>query len=205
MDHSLYAVDKATGTQLWQFTGRPGALASSPVISEGQDQVLYFGSLGGHVYAVQAETGALEWETKVDGGIWSSPLLVQDKESGLSGLYVGTLDGLFYALDPQDGSELWKKELPGEIRGTAAYVGSPTLPDAKVYVGCGNGHLYALDAQTGIEGLSPLGERAEEASLYASPVFDGQLLYVVATDGRVFALDLETNAPRWEKNPLEQN
>ena len=72
MDHSLYAVDKANGTQLWQFTGQPGALAASPVLSNEANPVLYFGSLGGNVYAVQAETGGLVWETQVQGGIWSS-------------------------------------------------------------------------------------------------------------------------------------
>lgn len=204
MDHSLYAVDKANGTQLWQFTGQPGALPASPVISDGTDRLLYFGSLGGNVYAVQAETGALEWETEVDGGIWSSPLLVQEEAGGSTSLFIGTLNGSFYALDPQDGSEVWKQELPGEIRGVPAYVPGPTSATGKVYVGCENGRLYTFDAQTGQESLSPLGQQAQETSLYASPVFDGQVLYVVATDGRVFALDPERNAILWQTNPLEQ-
>ena len=203
MDHSLYAVDKENGTQLWQFTGQPGALAASPALSNDTDPSLYFGSLGGYVYAVQAETGALQWESEVEGGIWSSPLLVQDEESDLVGLYVGTLNGFFYALDPEDGSELWSQELPGGIRGTPVYVGGPDS-SGKIYVSCENGQLYAFDAQTGIESLSPLGQQVKDASLYASPVFDGQNLYVVATDGRVYALDPERNAILWQTNPLEQ-
>jgi outer membrane protein assembly factor BamB len=203
MDHNLYAVDKASGTQIWQFTGQPGALAASPVLSNDAQPILYFGSLGGSIYAVQAQTGALVWETEVQGGIWSSPLLVHSDSDGFSGLYVGTLDGFFYALDPQDGSELWKQELPGEIRGTPAYISGPA-PSAKIYVGCEDGRLYAFDARTGIESLSPLGQQVKEASVYASPVFDGQHLYVVATDGRVFALDPDRNAILWQTNPLEQ-
>jgi outer membrane protein assembly factor BamB len=204
MDHSLYAVDRANGAQVWQFTGQPGALAARPAISDDTDPVLYFGSLGGHVYAVQAETGAPVWETKVDGGIWASPLLVQDEATDLNGLYVGTLNGYFYALDAQDGSELWKQELPDEIRGRAAFVSGSAPGAGKVYVGSGNGRLYAFDAQTGVESLSPLGQQVKEASLYASPVFDGQNLYVVATDGRVYALDPERNAILWQANPLDQ-
>jgi len=205
MDHSLYAVDKANGAQIWQFTGKPGALPASPVISEDTDPVLYFGSLGGHVYAVRAKTGDLVWENEVEGGIWASPLLVQDEANDFGGLYVGTLNGVFYALAPQDGSELWKQELPGEIRGAAAFVSGPAPATGKVYVGCDNGRLYTFDAQTGIENLSPLGQQVQEASLYASPVFDGQNLYVVATNGRVYALDPERNAILWQTNPLEQN
>jgi outer membrane protein assembly factor BamB len=204
MDHSLYAVDRANGTQVWQFTGHPGALASSPVISDDADPILYFGSLGGHVYAVQAATGDLVWEIEVDGGTWASPLLVQDEANGVESLYVGTLNGFFYALDPQDGSEIWRQELPGEIRGAATFVSGPASTTGRVYVACENGRLYAFDAQTGVESLSPLGQQVSEASLYASPVFDGQNLYVVATDGRVYALDPERNAILWQTNPLVQ-
>ena len=204
MDHSLYAVDPANGAQIWQFTGQPGALAASPIISQDTDPVLYFGSLGGQVYAVQAETGDLLWETQVDGGIWSSPLLVQDEANDFAGLYVGTLNGFFYAFDPEDGSELWTQALPDEIRGAPAFVDGAAPAVGKIYASCGNGRLYAFDAQTGVENLSPLGQQLQEASLYASPVFDGQHLYVVATDGRVFALDPERNAILWQTNPLEQ-
>jgi outer membrane protein assembly factor BamB len=205
MDHSLYAVDKANGAQVWKFTGeKPGALAARPAISGDADPILYFGSLGGYVYAVQAETGSLVWEQKIEGGIWSSPLLVQSDSEGFSGLYVGTLNGFFYALDPQDGSELWKQELPGEIRGAPVYVNGPDTSTGKVYVGCEDGRLYTFDAQTGVESLSPLGQQVQEASLYSSPVFDGQHLYVVDTNGRIYAMDPDRNAILWQTNPLEQ-
>ena len=204
MDHSLYAVDKGNGSQIWQFTGEPGALAASPVLSGDINPLLYVGSLGGHLYAVQAETGDAEWDVKVEGGIWSSPLLVHDESSGFQALFVGTLNGYFYALDPQDGTELWRQELPGEIRGTPAYVAGSESSAGQVYVGCGDGRLYAFDAETGSEKLSPLGQQANEASLFASLVYDGQYLYVVAMDGRVFALDPAENDIVWQVNPLEQ-
>jgi outer membrane protein assembly factor BamB len=204
MDHSLYAVDRANGAQIWKFTGKAGALASSPAISDDADPILYFGSLGSNVYAVRAETGDLVWEAQVDGGVWASPLLVQDETGEFAGLYVGTLNGHFYAFNPRDGSQIWKQELPDEIRGTAAFVSAPAPSVGKVFVGCGNGRLYSFDAQTGTENLSPLGQQVEDASLYSAPVFDGQHLYVVATDGRVYALDPERNAILWQANPLGQ-
>jgi outer membrane protein assembly factor BamB len=198
MDHSLYAVDKGNGSQIWQFTGEPGALAASPVISDDTSPLLYFGSLGGRVYAVRAETGDVEWEAEVEGGIWSSPLLIQDESNGLNVLYVGTLDGFLYAFNAQDGTKKWEKSLSSEIRGTPAHAAG------NVYIGCENGRLYAFDAETGSEKLSPLGQQANEASLFASPVYDGQYLYVVANDGRVFALDPAENDIVWQVNPLEQ-
>jgi outer membrane protein assembly factor BamB len=194
MDHSLYAVDDADGSLIWAFTGEPGALPATPAIA---DEVLYFGSLAGRMYAVQAENGVLKWDKAIDGGMWATPLILA--QDGVSALYFGTLDGAIYALDTRDGSELWKQQVPDEVRGTPAHV------DGTLYFGCADGKLYAFDARSGQETVSPLGQQIENASIYASPVYDGQQLYVVATNGAVFALDPARNAIVWQVNPLERN
>jgi outer membrane protein assembly factor BamB len=194
MDHHLYAINDADGSLAWEFTGEPGALPATPAIHQG---ILYFGSLSGHVYAVQAQNGTVLWTKKVDGGIWATPLAL-DREGTLA-LYFGTLDGTIYSLDSADGSELWKRDVPDEVRGSAAHV------DGILYFGCADGKLYAFDAQTGQETVSPLGQQIENASIYASPVYDGQQLYVVATNGEVFSLDPERNAIVWQVNPLDQD
>jgi outer membrane protein assembly factor BamB len=209
MDHSLYAVDDADGALIWEFRGNPGALPAGPALSSSESSapgLLFFGSLGGHVYAVRSEDGKLGWEAKVDHGVWASPRLVEDAEQGISALYVGTLKGTVYALDPRDGSELWKQEIPGEgeIRGTPAYVAGTESNAATLYVGHEDGRLYAFDARTGEQVPSPLGQQVQGASLFASPAFDGQHLYVVATSGEVFALDPQRNAVVWQTNPLER-
>jgi outer membrane protein assembly factor BamB len=187
MDHALYALDDQTGGVKWTFDQAAGALPTAPTLAQ---DVLYLNALGGYVYAVDAKTGTLIWEQKVQGSIWGTPL-VQD---GL--VYLGTLDGVMYALDTQNGQTVWSANTEGEIRGTPAYV------NGKIYIGNENGKLYAFDAQKGTESASPLGEKLEKASIFTSPVFDGQYLYIVATDGTVFALDLETNTRVWQKNPL---
>jgi outer membrane protein assembly factor BamB len=207
MDHSLYAVDDANGALIWEFQGNPGALPASPALSSPESAapgLLYFGSLGGHVYAVRAQDGKPEWEAELDHGVWASPRLVEDEERGISALYVGTLNGTVYAFDPKDGSELWTAKVPGEIRGTPAYFAGPDAGEATLYVGHEDGRLYAFDAQTGKEVASPLGQQLESGSLFASPVFDGQYLYVVATSGEVFALDPERSTVVWQTNPLER-
>ena len=82
------------------------------------------------------------------------------------------------------------------MRGTPAYV------DGTVYFGCEDGRLYAFEALDGTEQLSPLGQTLENASIFSSPVYDGQQLYIVATNAEVFALDLERNTIVWRTNPL---
>jgi outer membrane protein assembly factor BamB len=189
MDHVLYAVNDQNGQQIWRFDGASSALPAPPAFAEG---TLYLAALDGNVYAVNAETGELLWERKLGGSLWATPLL-QDSVA-----YLGTLNGQIYALNATDGSEIWQKTVDTETRGTPAYA------NGTLYFGGENGQLYAFDATSGQEKASPLGVQLEGASIYTSPVFDGQRLYVVATDGRVFALDPEKGQVVWQRNPLSK-
>ncbi len=186
MDHVLYAIDRATGALKWKFDRAHSALPSSPVYLGG---ALVLTSLDGHIYAVHAETGSLVWEKQFDGGIWASPA-AQDGR-----LYVGDLKGNLYALNAADGEMIWTTRLGGEIRS------SPVWVNGKVYCGCEDGQLYALNADNGQQSLSPL-PKMDKASIFTTPVYDGQYLYVVATDGQVFALDIQENTIVWNKNPF---
>jgi outer membrane protein assembly factor BamB len=188
MDHLLYAIDAASGNEVWRFSHATSALPAAPALVEG---VLYLGSLNGGVYAVDAATGDLIWSAQTSGGMWATPQVAE----GI--VHFGTLGGIVYALDTEDGTTVWEQAVGGEVRGTPAYV------DGIVYFGCEDGRLYAFDALDGTEQVSPLGETLENASIFSSPVYDGQRLYVVATNAEVFALDLERNVMVWRRNPLE--
>lgn len=187
MDHVLYAVQRETGSELWRFDAPTSSLPAAPAFADG---ILYVGSLGGHVYAVEAKSGALVWQRQVEGGVWATPLIEADT------LYFGTLGGKVYALDIADGTERWQRSVEGEVRGTPAYA------NGMLYFGCEDGQLYAFEAQDGSQGVSPLGQRIEKASIFTSPVYNGEYLFVVATDGRVFALDPQRSAVVWEASPL---
>ncbi len=45
---------------------------SSPAVAGG---VVYFGSLGNHLYAVDVKSGQEKWRFRTDGGVFSSPLV----------------------------------------------------------------------------------------------------------------------------------
>jgi outer membrane protein assembly factor BamB len=188
MDHRLYAVDAGTGDEIWRFDRSTSALPSAPALVDG---TLYLGSLGGSLYAIDAATGDLLWQNQVDGGLWATPRVEGNT------LYFGTLGGTVYAQDARDGSPLWEQEAGGEVRGTPAYV------DGVIYIGSEDGQLYAFSAADGTQQVSPLGQTLANASIFTSPVYDGQRLYVVATNAEVYALDLSTNAVLWKTNPLQ--
>ncbi|MCW8126990.1 PQQ-binding-like beta-propeller repeat protein [Microbulbifer halophilus] len=90
LDHSLYAVTP-DAIQKWRLeTG--GEIVSSAVLDE--DRVLYFGSMDGVLYAVNAPNGSVKWTFPANGGIAKSPVLAGDNT-----LYFTTVeDSQVYAI-----------------------------------------------------------------------------------------------------------
>ncbi|WP_444896249.1 Ig-like domain-containing protein [Microbulbifer sp. SSSA005] len=83
LDHSLYAVTP-WAIQKWRLeTG--GEIVSSVVIDD--SRVLYFGSMDGVLYAVNAPNGSIKWTFPADGGIAETPVL-----AGNDTLYFTTVD-----------------------------------------------------------------------------------------------------------------
>ena len=75
-DKNLYAI-KPDGTKKWEFDA-VGMIYSSPVV--GSDGMVYVGSRGHMVYALDAKTGAKQWEfqTGLNGAVLSSPAIGRD-------------------------------------------------------------------------------------------------------------------------------
>src|SRR3982750_761564 len=135
----------------WKFpTGN--RVLGSPVL---EAKVIYFGSDGGNLYAVGAESGRQLWKTTTRGPISSTPAVAK----GL--VYFGSYDGKFYALNAQTGAIKWKFATEGDRRFEAKglhgmqpktqtiadpfdiYLSSPAVSDGTVYFGSGDGNLYA--------------------------------------------------------------
>jgi len=166
-DGRLYAVNAATGELLWKFAtqgerrfearGLHGSLPrtqtfadpfdtylSSPVVAEGR---VYFGSSDGHVYALDAASGALVWKHRTGDVVHASPALADGR------VYVGSWDGKLYALDAKTGSEVWAFQAGVDplLHNQQGFQSSPAIVGGVVYSGCRDGHVYALDAATGRE------------------------------------------------------
>ncbi|MCB0214421.1 MAG: PQQ-like beta-propeller repeat protein, partial [Anaerolineae bacterium] len=135
----VYALDTATGNEVWRFdTEMP--MGHSPTVFEG---VLYVGSFDKRVYALNADTGSLIWTFEgAKAGFSTNPLVVDGK------VLLGSRDGYFYALNKDTGSLLWqypsKSSQPlGPILYSAAY------KDGKVFFASNDNYGYALDANNG--------------------------------------------------------
>ncbi|WP_256761520.1 PQQ-binding-like beta-propeller repeat protein [Cohnella sp. WQ 127256] len=194
-DSRLYALNTATGKQLWSYEAA-GPIKSSPIYD---DASVYFGDWEGYLYAVDKKTGNLLWSYHTEPNnhhksIQSTPVIHKDV------IYWGCRNFELYALDVKTGKPLWEQSAP-------AWVASPIYQNDTLYVGNSNGDfMSAVDPKTGKEiwrfdtssnvlsapafenGLLIFGSgyaysnMEKEEYLYAVDASSGQLVWKLATD-----------------------
>lgn len=181
MDHSLYAVDAATGRKAWQSEDLGGAVVSKPTLSN--EGVLYEGTVGSEMIALNTADGKILWRFQTDGWAWSAPLLVNDT------LYFGTLGGVFYALNAADGSPRWQIEPDTTPKGQIT--GSPLLRGDTLYFANKAGVLYAVDVATG----GPRWNKTIGGEIYNDLVGTDDMIFVapIKFDAILVALNLDGN------------
>jgi eukaryotic-like serine/threonine-protein kinase len=184
MDHSVYCLDSQTGEVIWKSVDLGGALVDTPTL--GTDGVLYVGTLGNSVVALNVRNGEVVDSFPTEGWVWSSPLLYNGR------LYFGDLKGNFYTLDASNLAEV--KKITPDIEEKRAIIGRPVVFDNKVYFGSETGKVYAVDPETGelVKTITVGGK------IYAAPVVAGELLLVAPNgfDSVLVAFDADGNQ-RW--------
>jgi eukaryotic-like serine/threonine-protein kinase len=164
-DGTFFALSADSGAVRWRFTTRgerrfearglhgltPAVqtiadpmdlFLSSPAVDQGK---VYFGSSDGHVYALDAATGALRWSFATGDIVHASPTIAGNV------LYIGSWDSYFYALDAGSGKLKWKFKggMDTVIHNQVGFQSSAAVVGGVVYVGCRDAHVYAFDAATG--------------------------------------------------------
>ncbi|MCP4312094.1 MAG: PQQ-binding-like beta-propeller repeat protein [Bacteroidetes bacterium] len=197
----LYCLDKK-GNQIWEksilaaFSNEQGEriytdqlsggtfYQSKPTAAEGK---LFFGTPGGFLYSVDAETGEENWKFEMGGAISVGAALANGK------VYAGQQGGerFFYCLDAQSGELVWKQTVPG------GWVwGSATVDDGLVYVPTVNGYAVCLDGETGhIIWMYPTAK-----SVPAEPAVDGDLVYFGSWSRALYAFNKKTGEIVWKEN-----
>lgn len=173
----------------WRFeTDRP--VVATPVVVEG---TAYVGTVDGRLYALDAESGEVEWDVTLPDGV-STPAVVEGT------VYVGTgsaRDGRLAALDADSGTVEWDVTLPGDDRPPA-----PTVASGWAFVESPPFGLVAVDTGTG-EGEW----RAELPGRFdGSPALDGGTLHLGRSlepgsgdepRSTIVALEAATGDRRW--------
>lgn len=225
-DHSVYAVDPATGIERWRFeTLAPVRVA--PCV--GTDGAVYVGGHEGVVYAVDARTGKQLWAFRVEGAP-ASPEATQGDPSapgrvptevtrvllGAGGVvYAITSDSTLYALDSRTGR---KRTESANASGSAGLAASPR--GTTLYLTQGGGKsgapcVLALDAASGgrrwrlpvpagkAQSLTPGLTVSADGTVYAAGYGDrGEhgILFAISSDGR-FRWQLPLEHGLWPSSP----
>ena len=193
-DGSMWALEKTTGRKIWQFKSQNSVLSTPACLEnfttgEGDslslntnEEMVYFGSTDGFLYALQAKSGKLNWKFKTEGGIYSSPAI----HDGM--IFFGSVDGYLYALNLKDGALAWKFRTGEDI------YSSPAVTESLVYIGSNDYCMYAVNQKTG--DLS--WKFKTEGLVHSSPIAIGDALFFGSYDGNFYELNRFTGELLWK-------
>jgi outer membrane protein assembly factor BamB len=173
---TLYALD-TKGNLRWAYKTN-GAQWAQPV-SNTPCSCIYLTSMDHSIYAIDAQSGELEWKTvDLGGSVVGTPAFSPD---GV--LYAGTFAGEMVAIKSDNGDILWRTKTDGWVWG------GPVLKDGTLYFGDLKGFLYAIEASSGnvVWKFQPDGPISE------SPLVIDDMLYISVESGKVIASDLQGN------------
>lgn len=212
-DGRVHTLDATSGEPLWTFaTGgerrfearglhgtqpRTQTIAdpydvflSSPAVAGG---MVYVGSSDGHLYALDAASGALRWKQRTGDVVHASPAVAD----GVA--VVGSWDGALYAFDAASGEPRWRVQtgLDPLMHNQQGFQSSAAIADGMVLVGCRDAHVYAFELSTGRERWRhPTGA----SWVVGSPAVADGVVYANTSDSSlVLALDAATGQIRWQR------
>lgn len=194
----LVSLASGRGRPEWVFA-EDGAGFGVPTF---HDDTVYVGSGLDRVYALDADTGRIEWkydaggDEEYGGGAWGQPALTRglvvvgishsDRPEPLPtnpDAYVHRV----VALDASDGSEVWSYEVDRGLWTGPVAVGDTVVAATK------GGVAYGLGIESGERRWSTsVGGEVREPLVNA----DGSV-FAASLDGRVTALDVESGAEEW--------
>lgn len=117
LDGGLYALDPATGAQIWHFEAKKG-LASTPVVA---GNVVLVSGFGSTLYAIDLADGSEKWSFKAGHWIWGDAAV----DGGMA--YIGDFDGIVHAIELSSGSEAWSLDVGHDVLRASPVVANGTL------------------------------------------------------------------------------
>ncbi|MFH6996382.1 PQQ-binding-like beta-propeller repeat protein [Flavobacterium sp. FlaQc-57] len=191
-DGSLFSYDFESETIVWTVKAADSytqMCANKVVISDG---VVYVPFINGEIFAIDNQTGAIFWKSRL-GNITDQIVLKDQTPAIYNGkLYITAQNqnqsSNLYALDIKDGSLVWNYKLD------SANNDIPVLAfDNKIFTQSAS-NIYSFDANTG----KLLSQKSFEQTLNGKPVTDGENVFVASEKNVLFALSPNKLDILWE-------
>lgn len=171
------------------------------VTVDGHSQTLVVAHKDGNVTALNAQNGAIKWQSKLSGTVLAPALIAHGR------VLVMANDGSLYGLNLQTGKTVWQfnTSTPAiSVRGAAAPI---LLGNNLALFSAADGHIYALTVDSGLPqwsrrvGVAAGASAIERMSdVDAMPVIDNNELFVISYSGQLTGLDLSSKSMRWRQN-----
>lgn len=211
----VIAFDEKTGKTVWEqnfatfnndgylsFASNLFSSGVSAKISGGLTaayEKVFFGTEDGNVYALDAKTGEIAWQSEVKGEVIAAPAV----DEGM--VLVNTGSGTLFALDASSGEQKWKYEsdVPAlSLRGISA----PIASNGGAIVGTAAGKLVVnilANGQTAWEQTIGAPSGATEldriVDVDAKPLILGGIIYAISFEGTLAAVELRTGRIIWKR------
>jgi outer membrane protein assembly factor BamB len=190
------------GTQVGKLkwtVATAGPVTSSPAVDA--NGIVYVGSADNNFYAINGESGVIEWKYQTGGPIeWSSPAI------DINGVvYIGSYDGYLYAFDTKaiksnDGTT-WTYKWRFKTDGPGAIASSPAIsPDGSIIFGCSDGNVYAVNPDGTLKWKTKVG--VVHTSSPAIDINTSQVYIGTTVPDIFYTLDLQTGAVIWTYGSL---
>ena len=157
-----------------------GEIWASPTYSDG---VVYVTSLEGHLYALDAATGNVNWSFKSNQGLVTRPVIAGDL------VLAGGFDSRLIAVDKATGEFVW------EYAATNWIFSSPIVEDGIAYFGDFDSVLHAVDIETGTATWTFAVDRGK---IRGAVALSGDTLVLGTDDGWLVGVNRETQQRAWE-------
>jgi eukaryotic-like serine/threonine-protein kinase len=192
----ICAVDIQTRQQKWR-SQHEFSIDTSILIVE---NLLFFGSKNGNVYALNSETGEVIWQFQTIENTLVTSLAF---DSGV--IYCGSKNGMLYAIEARTGEQKWKTyigllELP---------FSSPIVADKIIYIETKNSIFHAINSETGAEiwqiqlkfkdALFKSREKDNLLLPFLAPAIHNGVAYIGGVFGYICAIDLQAQQQIWYK------
>ncbi|MDH7564796.1 MAG: PQQ-binding-like beta-propeller repeat protein [Candidatus Bathyarchaeota archaeon] len=183
----VLAIHACNGTNKW-ITATYNIIYSSPTVAYSR---VFIGS-GNKIYALDENTGSIQWSYDIGGQVYSSPAVYDGK------VYVGSWNGKVYVLNATTNNPA------GELVKTSGFLlsgirSSPAVAYGRVFVGTYDGKIYCLDATSLNElwtGGIKIGNRVD-----SSPAVSADTVYVGSANGTMYAFSF-TGALKWKNSSI---
>lgn len=170
--------------EIWKVYMESCVDASPLIIFKESNAYLFIGSHSQKFVCIEAKSGFVLWEVKLEGRIECSATVVDN----FSQVVVGCYQGNIYFLQFSDGRMCWKFKTGGEVKS------QPVVDKQRNLVWCGSydHNLYALDYKN----YCCIYKLSCGGSIFGSPAFDElrEKLFVASTSGRVTAISVKASA-----------